>query len=62
MFYNYLLLALSPDDIKVFFEPVIARAVQILETYKSINHSQMPSSESFDQYRHPVITVSQYSY
>ena len=56
---NYvLLLALSPEDIKVFFEPIIRQAVQILESFKFIN--RLPKSpDTFIQYRHPATTVSQ---
>ena len=52
--YNCLLLALSPEDIKAFFEPIIKQAEQIVLNFELIN----PSSEGFNQYRHPVITVS----
>ena len=53
-----LLSALSPEDIKYFFEPIIKRAVQICKTFTLINSS----SDSFNQYSHPIITVSQILY
>ena len=44
-------IALSPGDIKVFFEPIIKWGVEILENFRH-------ASDVFNQYRHPVITVS----
>ena len=50
--------ALSPEDIKEFFNPIIERAEQILDTFKLINNTVKPS-DAFNQYNHPVVTVRQ---
>ena len=48
-------IALSPGDIKTFFEPRIKWAVKILENFE---RCASKPSDIFNQYRHPVITVS----
>ena len=48
-------IALSPGDIRVFFEPIIKWAVEILENFEQC---AAESAGVFYQYRHPVITVS----
>ena len=48
-------IALSPKQIKEFFEPIIKLAAQMLENFESC---LLKPSDGYNKYRHPVITVS----